>query len=275
MSRASLTGSVIVPAHNEAAGIARTLTALAPAADAGAEVIVVPNGCTDDTAAIAGRFPWARVVPLAEGSKPAALNAGDAAATQWPRVYLDADIGLDPGTIPGLLTALTRSTSPAGRPAARYDTSRCTPVVRAYYRARRRMPALHGHLWGAGCYAMTEAGRARFGTFPADQADDAWVDGLFVPEEKLIVAGSRVVVHPPRTLPALLHTLPRIYQGKTAASGAGDGSRIAEIVRTVRGPGSAADAAIYVAIAIAGKLLARVLRGPGWRRDASSRSGSL
>ena len=89
----------MIPAHNEAAVIARRLTPLAPLAAAGKlEVIVACNGCTDDTAAIARGFEGVTVLEMAQPSKTAALNAGDAAATHWPRFYLDADVEIGPGT---------------------------------------------------------------------------------------------------------------------------------------------------------------------------------
>ena len=108
--------SVILPASNEASYIAACLTALLASKGIThkAEVIVVANGCHDDTAAIARSFtPGARaagwqltVVELAEGSKPAALNAGDAVARYPLRLYLDADVTVTPTLVAELLQAL-------------------------------------------------------------------------------------------------------------------------------------------------------------------------
>lgn len=46
---------VVIPARDEVARILACLTALAPQAQAGVAVIIVANGCTDDTAALARR----------------------------------------------------------------------------------------------------------------------------------------------------------------------------------------------------------------------------
>ena len=114
--------SIIIPAHNEGAVIDRTLTALDPLVAAGtAEVIVVPNGCTDDTAERARAHAGVRVVELAEGSKAAALNAGDAHASRWPRLYLDADIEVSPDALAQAVRALAGDGIYAARPAFRWD----------------------------------------------------------------------------------------------------------------------------------------------------------
>jgi glycosyltransferase involved in cell wall biosynthesis len=58
--------SFVVPAHNEEAGLPRTLAAIqAEIARAGcpAEVIVVDNASTDGTARVAARFPGVRSCP--------------------------------------------------------------------------------------------------------------------------------------------------------------------------------------------------------------------
>ena len=99
--------SIIIPAHNVLSVIARTLAPLASLAASGAlEVIVACNGCSDDTAAIAGRFAGVTVIELAEPSRAAALNAGDEVATRWPRLYQDADIEVDPAALAAAIRAL-------------------------------------------------------------------------------------------------------------------------------------------------------------------------
>src|SRR5580765_7856518 len=86
--------SVVMPAHNEAPVIRRTLEALTNGAAPGElEVIVVCNGCTDDTAAVARTVPGPiRVIDSQVASKVKALNLGDQEARGFPRVYIDADV---------------------------------------------------------------------------------------------------------------------------------------------------------------------------------------
>lgn len=75
--------SVVIPAHDEESSIVRCLTSLVEGAPPDAlEVVVVANGCHDTTAVAARTVEGPiTVVEIAEASKVAALNAGDALVT--------------------------------------------------------------------------------------------------------------------------------------------------------------------------------------------------
>jgi cellulose synthase/poly-beta-1,6-N-acetylglucosamine synthase-like glycosyltransferase/peptidoglycan/xylan/chitin deacetylase (PgdA/CDA1 family) len=96
--------SVVVPAFNERECIASTVSTLV-ASDHPVEVIVVDDGSTDGTAdiveALARRHGWAnvRVIRQANAGKPAALNAGIAAAGHGLIVMIDGDTVLEPSTV--------------------------------------------------------------------------------------------------------------------------------------------------------------------------------
>jgi cellulose synthase/poly-beta-1,6-N-acetylglucosamine synthase-like glycosyltransferase/peptidoglycan/xylan/chitin deacetylase (PgdA/CDA1 family) len=86
--------SVIVPAYNEAAGIAATVRSMVQSDYPGdLEVIVVDDGSTDDTAAIVRslRLPGVHVVSQRNAGKPAALNRGIAEALFDVLVLVDGD----------------------------------------------------------------------------------------------------------------------------------------------------------------------------------------
>jgi cellulose synthase/poly-beta-1,6-N-acetylglucosamine synthase-like glycosyltransferase/peptidoglycan/xylan/chitin deacetylase (PgdA/CDA1 family) len=86
--------SVVVPAYNEAAGIAATVTSLVRSDyPGGLEVIVVDDGSEDGTAEIVRhlRLPCVRVISQANAGKPAALNTGIAAARFDILVLVDGD----------------------------------------------------------------------------------------------------------------------------------------------------------------------------------------
>jgi rSAM/selenodomain-associated transferase 2 len=84
--------SVIVPALNEAAGIAHTLEALAPLRARGHEVIVADGGSEDGTRDLAG--PLADRVIVAPRGRARQMNAGADAATGAALLFLHADTRL-------------------------------------------------------------------------------------------------------------------------------------------------------------------------------------
>ena len=121
-----LVTSVIVPAHNEASVVGRALDSLLHEAEPGEfDVIVVCNGCTDDTADTARTRAGVRVVEIQTASKVAALNAGDEHAQGFPRIYLDADIELSTESLRLVRDAL--ADNPAAAPLPIVDSSAANP----------------------------------------------------------------------------------------------------------------------------------------------------
>lgn len=91
--------SLVIPAYNEAARLRQTLeTAVAFLARQPYrhEVLVVDDGSTDDTAAIAASFaaerPTVRLLSIPHGGKAAAVRAGMSAAQLDLIVFCDADL---------------------------------------------------------------------------------------------------------------------------------------------------------------------------------------
>ena len=112
--------SVVIPARNEAAtvgGIVRSVLGLGARVR---EVVVVDDGSTDDTAAVA-RAAGAEVVPSEGGpGKGQAMWKGVAETSGDVVVFCDADLeGFDPRFITGLVDAL-RATPRAALAKGRY-----------------------------------------------------------------------------------------------------------------------------------------------------------
>jgi GT2 family glycosyltransferase len=269
--------TVVVPAHNEEAVIRRTLARFTqPLGTGSIEVIVACNGCVDGTEAAASSVPGVQVIRVKEASKVAALNAGDKAATLWPRIYLDADIEISEEALRLTIEELSSPGAPcAARPAFRYDTRGATRAVKAYYRARSRIPGASAGLWGAGMYGLSERGHDILGEFPAVTGDDYYIDGLYAENEKRIVQCDPVLVRTPRSATDLLATLRRVYRGNAEQDGASASSAsgtLKGLLVSVRGPMSAADGLVYIFFALAGRWESRAVPAVKWERDESSRT---
>lgn len=109
--------AVLIPAHDEAAGIAKTVAAIRSATPQGARILVVADNCTDDTAAQA-RSAGAEVVerqdPDQRGKGFALAFGRDTLAAGPPQtvIVLDADCVPHNDTLSRIAAAATQS----GRP---------------------------------------------------------------------------------------------------------------------------------------------------------------
>lgn len=273
--------SIVIAAHNEATVLGRTLDALlADAAVPTTEIVVVANGCTDDTAAIA-RLRGVRVLEVPGAGKAAALNAGDAAVTAFPRIYLDADIVVPPGAVRALIDALETPGALAAVPGRRLVVTGRPWPVRAYTAVQRRLPVFADALFGRGLVALSAAGRARFDTFPLVVADDLFLDSLFTASERVAVPTVEVAVETPPTTRALFRRLVRVRRGNAALRSTADPTLrvrpadrwswlrdvVAHDVRLLPA------GIVYAGLSAAAALTAR--RGPrsslAWGRDSSTR----
>lgn len=90
-TRAPLAVSIIIPAYNEAAHIARCLGALVPQLTPHDEIIVVDNNSTDATATIAAGYHQVRLVPEPRQGISYARTAGFNAARNPILARIDAD----------------------------------------------------------------------------------------------------------------------------------------------------------------------------------------
>ncbi|MBN9043655.1 MAG: glycosyl transferase [Rhizobiales bacterium 62-47] len=206
--------SIIIPAHNEGSVIARTLGSVLRGADQDElDVIVVCNGCSDDTASVASKFsPTVRVLETSTASKIAALNLGDQAARSFPRIYLDADVTITIDTVRAISERLQNGVLLAA-PTPAFDLNGCSWPVRAYYALRARLPSARQGVGGSGVYALSEQGRARFGAFPDVVADDTYVRLQFAPSERETIRSLTSTVYAPRTVRHLTQVRTRTYYG--------------------------------------------------------------
>lgn len=106
--------SIIIPTYNHATGIERALASIAEQGDSEAEVVVVDDGSTDDTAQRLARLRQDYASPLIVLHQPnrgpsAARNAGVRVATGDYLYFLDADDRLLPGALALFRSAIARN----------------------------------------------------------------------------------------------------------------------------------------------------------------------
>ncbi len=103
--------SFVVPAYNEQHELPGTLAAIRDAAeDRPFETIVVDDGSTDATVAVAERA-GARVISISRRHIAAARNAGGRAATGDILFFVDADTRINQAQVDGAMAALQRGFS--------------------------------------------------------------------------------------------------------------------------------------------------------------------
>lgn len=191
----------------------------------GAEVIVVANGCHDTTVADAEACrPQARdwtltVLDLPQGGKPGALNAGEAAARGAVLAYLDADVLVSPPLLRQISEVLDRPKPgyASGQVVIPTPANRFSRLYAGFY---RQVPFFHHGVPGCGLFAMTRAGRARWGDWPGIISDDTFARLNFAPCERLavpagydwpIVEGLRALIRVRRRQDAGVAEITRLY----------------------------------------------------------------
>jgi hypothetical protein len=274
---------VVIPAHNEASVIGRLLAGLLADAQPGEfTIVVVANGCTDDTERVAtGYEPLVRVISTPIASKSNALRIGDENAHSFPRLYVDADVELRTADARALADALRSPDVLAVAPERVVDLTDRPLLVRWYYRIWQRLPTVHDGLFARGVIGVNEVGHQRLEWGDA-MSDDLVASVSFAPHERRVVRESRVVVHPPRTVGDLLRRRVRAVTGTTQleqrirAVGDARTSR-ADLLRILRAePWLAPHMMVFLAVTVLARRKARRAVRAGdfstWLRDESSRS---
>lgn len=207
--------SVIIPAHNEANVIERCLRPLESSIEAGEiEVIVVCNGCSDDTAdRVSGVSDKIICIETDEASKVNALNLGDSAAHSFPRFYIDADVVISLESVIAVKKALENGYM-AASPEVKMNLATSSWFVKAYYDVWLSLPYCRAGMVGTGVYALSCEGRNRFAKFPDIISDDGYVRCLFSESERGAVRGHYSLVTAPGKLSGLIRIKTRSRLGR-------------------------------------------------------------
>ena len=283
--------SIVVPAHNEARVIGRLLAGLlGPDAPDGLEILVVANGCSDGTAAVAAAFgPAVRVLETPEPNKYLAMRLADANTDVFPRLYVDADVEFGGRDAQALAAHLADGGVLAAAPERRLPTKGLSWTIRWYYDVWSELPAIRAGLFGRGVIGVSAEGFARLAALPELMGDDLAASLSFAPHERMIAPDAFATVHPPRTCGDLLRRRVRavtvtVQAGRReelAAAGAESRTTRADLVGVLRtapvtmGP----KVAWFLAVTLIARRRARRAVAAGdfstWLRDESSREAAV
>jgi glycosyltransferase involved in cell wall biosynthesis len=183
--------TILIPAHDEAAVIGRTLRHLQVGMAPGEfRIVVVANGCSDDTAARArAAAPGATVLETPRPGKAHALNLGRLAAPAGAvLICLDADLEVTVEALRALIAPLRQGGALAACGRMDVMTDRASPAVRAFYRGWRLNPYFGRGKFG-GLFALSPEGADRVFPLPPVTADDEFARRSFAPHEVAFVPG--------------------------------------------------------------------------------------
>lgn len=149
--------------------------------------------------------------------KAGALNAAEALMTQGHRVYLDADVRLSEFALAKLCDAMDSRAEPCLaliRPEYQGIRSR---ICRSYFALWSAMPYCRRWVPGNGVFAVNEAGRERWGSFPPIHSDDTFVRLQFDESDVVVVDGCTVRVPAPGRFGELVRARARWTTGSRIA----------------------------------------------------------
>ncbi|PWW64099.1 glycosyltransferase [Actinokineospora spheciospongiae] len=273
--------SVVIPAHNEAGVLGRTLHALLSGAEPGElDVVVVANACTDGTADVARAF-GVRVIDTEVPGKVPALLLGDRSCAGFPRLYLDADVELSAASVRELAGCVDAGAL-ACAPVPEYDLTGASALVTRFHRVLEHLMVARRGLAGTGAYMLAEQGHARIFPMPPVIADDGYVHRSFTAAEAAVAPGARSLVRPPRSAVATIRRRARVRRGNAELDRLGHRATgapvsLGELSGAVRaGEVGLLDAGCYLAVLVAERVLLtwRRLRGTqaSWSADTTSRA---
>ena len=286
---------VVIPAHDEARVLGRLLSALTRTGEPARpetsstgvsrslDIVVVANGCGDDTDQVAAAFEGVKILVTPVAGKAGALRLGDSATDAFPRVYIDADVEIGFNDVQRLATALDEPGVLIASPTRTTAMTGVNWAVRLYYLVWQELPAVRTAAFGRGVVALSQLGHTRVAALPSLMADDLAMAAVFEDSEQRLVSDAVVVVHPPRTWADLVRRRVRavtgtaqVYDGTlhTVKDSRTTPVDLLSVVR--RRPAALAGVPVFLLVTLVARHRAHsaIRRGDfiTWLRDDSSRS---
>jgi hypothetical protein len=213
------------------------------------------------------------------------MRLADEHAELFPRLYVDADVELGSRDVRALAAALGEPGVLAVGPSRALPAERRPWTVRWFYDVWHALPVVRAGLFGRGVVGVSREGYDRLRLLPPLLGDDLAASLMFAPEQRRVVSQASVVVHPPRTLGALLKIRTRALvstlqaaDDPLLASASGSARTSTSDLRAIALAAplrSTPKVAWFLAVTIATKVRARRAVRAGdfrtWQRDDTSR----
>ncbi len=214
---------VAIPAHNEEAVLPICLHSLLEQEfDGFLKVVVVANGCEDQSANIArnfvGRFEAdgheLLIVETRKLGKANALNLADRQLRKIEmRLYMDADVTPSANLVSECVAALQPGTGVYLCSPKKLIESPVSWVSRSFARIWQNSSVVKDDVLGAGILAMNLCGRQRWGALPDVIADDGFMVSWFAPSERAVLRNATATLSLPEGFVAMLNVCARWDRG--------------------------------------------------------------
>lgn len=280
----NLRATVLMPAHNEASVIACALRPLRDLVETGTiSLIVIANGCSDDTAVVAAALcPMAEVLQTQTAGKTQALNLGiERAHPGLPVLCLDADLELTAkATLALVLAVETGALAAVGQ--MQVDSTLASRVVQAYQRAWTRNPYFANGKFG-GVFALAPKVALSLFPLPEVTGDDEYLRRSIDANGIVFVPECQFTAQSPRTLASLFATRKRALRGARQVQRLGlanptSNSSMTMLKASLSHPGHLIDLAVFAAIGLAARLalaLESQSKAAVWERDLTTRKAGV
>ena len=274
--------TILIPAHNEAGVIVRTLWNLSRGLSPdNFRVIVIANGCVDATAALArAALPHAKIIETDQAGKCHALNLGyEASTNDGPIICLDADLDVTAESLAALIAPFQSDASFAACGRMDVTTSESSFFVRFFYLGWRTNPYFNQGKFG-GLFALSPQGAARVFPLPDITADDEFIRRSFDPSEIRFVPQCRFLARAPTKLASLVNVRRRSLRGAREIAKMGKrsperGSLKAMIFRALTKPADTFPIVVFLVVMVWVRLLLALEgknRATQWERDLTTRN---
>ena len=233
------------------------------------DVIVVANGCDDNTSNLVKQFSQsihqtAIKIHLLESpcaSKTHAINMAESCIQGDFIIYLDADVILSNDAVEMMVTSLSSFSPLIVSPKPIFIKPKST-LSKIFLYVFSNFPPMNDDVVGMGCYAINRCARRRWLDFPDLIADDAFVCAHFEQHERVLLKQTYFITTFPES-DKIINVLSRWHRGNMALASIGYTVKRSKIwwrrlFSLINNPLMILMFPIYITMNLVAKLIARI-----------------